>query len=178
MKRTAAITIALLGLISSPTPGKADEVGNKMVAGIAIMTTVYAAKCDPLLPDDTLSGILDAVRTNLTERGVEHQFYVAMKYAVRMDFWWAHEVAPIVPGDLNTFCTQMKPSIKVLRQSLNAGTLIEDLRELDARALGDSTQLGVFAPRTAPSLRPIPPGELQTPYDDLNRGNTIEKRHE
>jgi hypothetical protein len=39
---------------------------------------------------------------------------------------------------------------------------------------GDPMPLG--RPRTAPSLQPVPPGEIQTPYDELNRGNTIERK--
>jgi hypothetical protein len=163
MKRAAVITLALLGLTSPPTPGKADEVGNDLVAGIAMTTAVYAAKCDPLLPDDALFGILESVRTNLIERGAGSQFYVAMKYAVRMDFSQSlHDVAPVIPGDLNTFCTQMKPSIAALRESLDAGTLLQDLRSRNVHALGDTSRLGVFAPRTAMPPRTAPPPKRST----------------
>ena len=39
---------------------------------------------------------------------------------------------------------------------------------------GDPMPLGQL--QTAPPVRPIPPGEISTPYDELNRGNAIERK--
>jgi hypothetical protein len=171
------LAFASLGLAVSATPGRADEVGNKVVAGAVMTTTIYGAKCDPLFPDEIFFGILDALAANLSERGIRHQFYIAMKYAARYEpSPEMHAAAPIIAADLNAFCAQSKLMIEALRAAFGAGSLAQDLRQLSAQTVPlDRTQLGIFAPPERQAPYEYQPWRDRA-YEELNKNNTIERK--